>query len=159
MSLLGAQGIKYKETSTVQQHGLLDLAMTKKGLFAYTKASGAFTIYDFIKVDDDGLSAQLTTTLSAAEPTLVGAVQVAFASSDYGWAFVGPGGGLNKAIKGTVLASYVADSKLYTTATAGAADDTATDCIQHAKGITTNGGSTAAIEIYAVGTMCTNGQD
>jgi hypothetical protein len=159
MSFAGSHGINYKVASTSQGFGLLDMSLHRDGLFVFGQANGALTIYDWVKVDNDGQVVQLTTTVSGAEPTQVGAVQVAFADNDFGWAFAGIGGGSGKGIKGTFLASYVADAKAYTTATAGAADDTATDCIQHVCGITTVGGSTASAEIFASGVMCTNGQD
>jgi hypothetical protein len=159
MSFAGSHGINYKLTSTAQGFGLLDMVLHRDGLFVYGQANGALTIYDWVKVDNDGQLAQLTTTLSGSEPTQVGTVQVAYADNDYGWAFAGIGGGSGRGIRGNFLASSVADTKTYTTATAGAADDTATDLIQHVTGVTTNGGSTAAIEIFASGVMSTNGQD
>lgn len=164
MSFAGSHGINYKATTATtavypQGFSVLDLVLHRDGLFMAHHANGALTIYDWVKVDNDGESTQLTTTISASEPTQVGLVQVAHADNDYGWAFVGIGGGSGKGIKGNFLASYVADAKTYTTATAGAADDTATDLIQHVCGITTNGGSTAALEVFASGVMSTNGQD
>lgn len=160
MGSVGSFGINYKVTSTVQEFGLGDLSWVKDGLFQYVQASGAITAYDAVKVDNDGQASALTTTISGTEPTAVGAAQVAFADNEYGWVFRGFGGGSGKGIKVRVLVSCAQDVKLYTTATAGALDDSATDLVQNVSYITTNAsGGTEAGEIFAVGIMTTNCQD
>lgn len=164
MSFAGSHGINYKATTSStsvypQGFSLMDMALHRDGLFIYGQANGALTIYDWVKVDNDGQFTQLTTAISASEPTQVGAVQVAFTDNDYGWAFAGLGGGLNKGIQARFLTLYAEGAKVYTTATAGVADDTATDLIQGAVGLATVGGSTDDIEIHAIGTLKTNCQD
>lgn len=160
MGSVGPFGIDFLHTSTTQEFGLGDLSWCKQGLFQYVQANGAITAYDAVKVDNDGQASSLTTTISGSEPTAVGAAQVAFADNEYGWVFRGFGGGSGKGIKVRVLVSCAADVKLYTTATAGCLDDTATDLVQNVVYVTTNAsGGTEAGEIFAIGMMTTNCQD
>jgi len=164
MSFAGSNGINYKATTSTtsvypQGFTVLDLVLHRDGMFMYGHANGALTIYDWVKIDNDGEMVQLTTAISASEPTQVGAVQVAFADNDYGWAFVGMGGGLGKGIQARFLTLYAEGAKVYSTATAGVADDTATDLIQGAVGLATVGGSTDDIEIHGIGILKTNCQD
>lgn len=158
MSVLGAHGINYLRADTDQKFALGDFAMTKDGMFQYVQANGAIAVYDAVKVDDDGQAAALTTTISGAEPTAVGLAQVALADNEYGWVFRGMGGGSGKGIKANLAANCAADVKLYTTATAGVLDDTATDLIENVKAVAAVT-SAAAAEVYAVGLMTTNCQD
>lgn len=152
-------GVDFLSTSTTQQFALGTQVLTDQGFFVYGQANGALTVYDAAKVDDDGQLAALTTAISGAEPTAVGIAQVAFADNEYGWVWRGCGGGSGSGIKVNVLASCAADVKIYTTATAGALDDTATDLIQGLKLVSANGGSTAAVECFAATLLCTNSQD
>lgn len=159
MAFAGASGINYKVTSTTQGFSLLDTTLEREGWFVYGQANGAIAAYAVVKIDDDGQVAELTTAISGAEPTRVGAAQVAYADDEYGWFFVGPGGGLGKGIKAKVAASCAADVKIGTTATAGVIDDTYTDLVQGVKAVTADGGAGSAVEIYATLPMVTNGQD
>ena len=105
----------------------------------YVKASGAKTAFLTYDIDKDGLmGAALTTTTAGAGPLRLGIPQVAIADGSWGWVFVGPG----KA-RVSVLASAAADSPLYTTATGGSLDDTATTIIPGLRLTTANGGATA----------------
>jgi len=160
MGSVGPFGIDFLHTTTTQEFGLGDLSWSKQGLFQYVQANGAITAYDAVKVDNDGQANALTTAISGAEPTAVGAAQVAFADNEYGWVFRGFGGGSGKGIKINVLTLCATDVKLYTTATAGALDDTATDLVQNVMLVSTNAaGGTVATEVYAFGMMTTNCQD
>ncbi len=153
-------GARYEETSTTALFALGTVSVDNEGgRWRYVQANGALTIYDAVKIDNDFQAVQLTTTVSGSEPTNVGIAQVAFSDNEYGFVFEGPGGGLGSGIKVNTLASAVADSKMYTTGTAGAIDDTATDLIQGLTIVTTNGGSTAAVECYAACKLVTNAQD
>jgi hypothetical protein len=96
------------------------------GVWEYVQANGAVAVYDAVKVDEDGQAAPITTTISGSEPTAVGIAQVALADNEYGFVFRGRGGGTGTGVKVNVLVSCAADVKLYTTATAGKLDDTAT---------------------------------
>lgn len=154
-------GVNYLTTHTTPKHGLGDERKVKGiGTFRYVQANGAIAVYDAVKVDDDGQAALLTTAVSGTEPTLVGFAQVAFADNAYGWVFIGEGGGSGKGIKVNALTLCAADVKLYTTATGGSIDDTATDLIQGVKLVSTNAaGGTVATEVYAISRMITNSQD
>lgn len=158
MNTLGAN---YTIVDTDQKFGLLDSYFDKntEGEFVYVKASGTIAAYDVVKIDNDGTAAALTTAISAAEPTRVGIAQVALSANQYGWVFV-RGGGDGKGIKVNALTLCAADAKLYTTATAGAVDDTATDLIQGLVLVDANpSGGTVATECYAVTYLVTNCQD
>lgn len=152
---------RFEETSTTQLFPLGQACIDSEGgHWVYGQANGALTQYDCVKIDNDGQVVQMTTTVSGAEPTAAGVVQVAFADNEYGWVWRGgAGGGLNSGIKVRVLASCAADVKIYTTATAGCLDDTATDLVQGLCIIAANGGSTAAVECFASGLLMTNAQD
>jgi hypothetical protein len=157
MSFAGPHGIKPTVAASVQKHSLLQMAWTSEGVFVYGQASGAITQYDAVKVDNDGQLSQITTAISGSEPTAVGFVQASGLSDNYyAWAFRGLGGGSGKGIKANVLASCAADVKIYTTTTAGALDDTSTDCVNGVCLVTANGGSTAAVEVWAADLMTTN---
>ncbi len=168
MSLTGASGINYKlavnpsEVNATSKYGykLGDYANHKDGVFQFVQASENIGQYDAVKVDNDGTCVRLTTTISGAEPTAVGFAQIAITSGQRAWVFRGQGGGSGVGIRVNALTLCAADVKLYTTATAGAIDDTATDLIQGVCLVTTNsGGSTAAMEVFASQLMVTNAQD
>lgn len=127
--------------------------------FVYVQASGTIAAFDAVKIDHDGTAAALTTTISGAEPTRVGVAQVGLSTGQFGWVFV-RGGGTGRGIKVNALTLCTADAKLYTTATAGAIDDTATDLIQGLVLVSTNAaGGTVATECHAVTYLTTNCQD
>lgn len=156
----GEFGINYTKTSTVLKDAkLLDLAAHRDGKFVFVQANGAIDQYAAVKIDNDGQASMLTTAISGTEPTAVGVAQVAFADNEYGWVWVGEGGGSGKGIKVKVAASCATDVKLYTTATAGVLDDTATDLIQGLTIVSTDGGAGSAIECYSPCRLFTNCQD
>lgn len=131
-----------------------------KGTFIYAQANGDVLAYGAAKIDDDFQAAEITTTISGAEPTLVGAPQVAVTDNLYAWFFIGPGGGVGKGVKILALTLCAADVKVYTTATDACLDDSATDLVQNVKFVSTNAElSTVATEVFAVGRMTTNSQD
>jgi hypothetical protein len=141
-------------TNTTPQQQLGQKIQANDGNYMYVQASGAIAQGAACKIDDDYQAAELTTTISGAEPTKVGIAQIAFADNEYGWIFVGPG-----SCSVLALTLCAADVKVYTTATAGAIDDTATDLIQGLKLLTTVGGSTALTTAYATQELTTNAQD
>lgn len=104
--------------------------------YQYVKSTGVIAVYSLVKISSDGLftvAAATTTTNPSTQPAKVGAAQTAFPSgTSYGWVAVGPG-------PMTVLcaADCVQDVVLYTTATDGVVDDTATTRINGLKLITT----------------------
>ena len=148
-------GVDLLSTSTTKSFPLGTLTSDGNGgWYEYIRADAALGQYAAVKVDDDGEATELDTTLSGAEPTRVASVQVAFADTEYGW------GARMGNFTQEVLISCAADVKLYTTATAGALDDTATDLVQGVKILTAEPGSgTANIAAFSAIPMATNAQD
>lgn len=154
-------GARYDETSTTAVFPVGTKSIDSQGgSWVYVQAGEAIDQYAACKVDKDFQLTQLTTAISGAEPTDVGIAQVAFANDEYGFVFEGPGGGDNSGIKVLALTLCATDVKLYTTATAGRIDDTATDLIAGLMLCSTNAaGGTVATECYAVQKLVTNAQD
>lgn len=90
----------------------------------YVKASEAITAGDVLLIDSAGLATPMTTALTdagtATAHKYIGVAHTTLASGQHGWACTRgiPTAGIK------VLASCVKGSPLYTTATAGALDDT-----------------------------------
>lgn len=154
-----AFGFNYKVADATPKARLLDRYDHRDGTFVYVQAGAAIAIYDAVKIDNDGQAVLLTTAVSGTEPTSVGVAQVALADNEYGWVWV-KGGGSGKGIKVNALTLCATDVKLYTTATGGAIDDTATDLILGLTLCSTNAaGATVATECYSPIEICTNCQD
>lgn len=151
-------GANYLQVDTTPQYSLLDYTENRKGKFVYGQAQGALAVGDVVKIDNDGQLIPLTTTVSGAEPTACGISQVVMADNEYGWVWV-KGGGAGSGIVCKVLTLAAAGAKLYTTATAGALDDAATDLVQGLTILTTAGGVTENEECYSPIEICTNCQD
>lgn len=118
--------------------------------YEYVRAAGTINQYDAVVITYAGLASALTTTNAGAIPQKVGVAQVSAATNDYFWvARKGP-------MTLNVLASCLKDVKIYTTATAGAVDDTATTLIAGLVFTANNGGSTAAVAAYAVDDLTVN---
>ena len=155
MSQSGSFGVNYKKTwdgSTIPLPAKLRaVGSSTEGEFVFVQADGAIDQYAWVKIEQDGQAAMLTTTNAGSNGLLVGVAQVAFADNEYGWVWVGGlnGGGVGSGIKGKVAASYVAKANLNTTATAGVADDASTTKISYVVGLTTATGATA-VELGSV---------
>jgi hypothetical protein len=128
---------------------LMDRGSNKDGQWLFVQAAGAIAKYAFVTYSSVGQAAEATTTTYATASGL-GVAQVALADNEYGWIWIGCGGGIGSGIKGLVAASFAAGGILNTTATAGVADDAATKVIGGA-GLTLDSGSGSAIELYASG--------
>lgn len=154
MSATAGFGVNYKKSygtaPTIFPAKLLDRGSDVAGEFIFIKASAAIAQYAWVGIDGSGNAAELTTT-TYASTAIFGVAQVALASGEYGWVWVGKGGGTGVAIKGKVAASYVAFALINTTATAGVADDAATKILGGVVGLTTDGGSGSSIELQAAG--------
>jgi hypothetical protein len=137
VSLVGA---RLRETSTTQLFALGTSCFDDLGSrWEYVQANGAITQYDYVKIDDDFQAASGTTTLLPnTEPARVGCAQVAFADNEYGWVV------RSGKHTGRFAASCAQDVKIYTTATAGVVDDSATTLINGLKLITTITSATSA---------------
>ena len=106
--------------STDTTHKLGQVHRDHRGYeYIYVHANGAITQYAVVSIDETYEATMITNTLAATAQG-VGVAQVAFADNDYGWV----------QIRGQatvlVLASCAADVVLYTSASAGYLDDTAT---------------------------------
>ena len=152
--LAGNQGLNSTRTFTGTEVPLPaklgDVANDKRGNFMFVKATAAVTKYDAGIIDKDFGFTSITTTNASTTPKGVGIAQVAAATNEYLWVFVGTGGGTGFGIKVRVAASYVAGAKLYTTATAGVLDDASTaGVIVGLVGLTTDSGSGSSIEVQS----------
>ena len=149
----------YLLIDTEQKRTLLDVEEHRDGKFVYAQAGAAIARGEICKIDNDGQAVLLTTTVSGSEPTACGIPQAALADKEYGWFWV-KGGGLGKGIVVKALTLCAANVKIYTTATGGAVDDTATDLIQGLTICTTNAlGTTELAEVFSPIEICTNCQD
>lgn len=146
---------------TTAQAGLGDTFETGGATYRYFKASGALAKYDCALATNGFLAAKATTTLSGVKPTLACIPQFAVADAEYFWAPVGPfqlrEDGVT-AFRVNALALCAASVKIYTTATDGSVDDTATDLIAGLCLTETLVGAGPA-NCIAVQTMVTNCQD
>ena len=154
-----AFGLNYKKTDTSQKNSLGARQMTSEGEFLYTYATTSFTQYAFIELTKSWTGDMLTSTGAGGTPSPVGVCQVAFNQGEYGWVWVGKGGGVGKGIKGTVAASYAAGAKMTTTSTNGVVDDAACGSgaapwrVLGVSGTSTDSGSGSAVELEASGLL------
>ena len=133
----------------------------KGATYQYFIADGALAQYAACTVQDDFDVQEGTTTTSGAKPTQFTIPQFAVADNEYFWGPVGPfrlreDGVTTFQVKAAL--NCAADVKLYTTATVGVVDDTATDLIAGlflTETITT----AAAADCMAVSRLVSNCQD
>jgi hypothetical protein len=161
MSQSGSFGVNYKKTFTGTDvplpAPLRAVGSSTEGEFVFVQADGAIDQYGFVKIEQDGQAAMLTTTNAGSQGLLVGVAQVAAADNEYLWVWVGGlnGGGAGKGIKGKIAASYVAKNNLFTTATAGVADDASTTKIAYVVGLAATTGADA-VELGSVAHLKVN---
>lgn len=155
MSQVGSFGVNYKKvwdsTSAMLPAALGTVGSLVEGDFVFVQADGAIAQYAFVKITSAGQAAEATDAI--AGPIQIGVAQVAAANDEYLWVWVGGpmGGGTGKGIKGKILTGYVAGNALYTTATAGCADDaTSTDKLNGVVGLAGTSG-TEAVELASTG--------
>lgn len=117
------------ETTVDQKHQLGAIYEQDEVVYQYVHANGSIAQYNLVTLDKDFEAADGTTTTSGARPTRCGVAQVAFADNEYGWVPIGPfphsAGFLVNA-----AANCAGNVKLYTTATDGVVDDSATDLVE-----------------------------
>lgn len=136
--------------------------------FKYLIADGSIGAYAACTVQNDLDAQEGTTTTSGSKPTLVCIPQFAVADNEYFWAPIGPiqpltpyndpTTGAPVTFKVNAALNCAGSVKLYTTATAGVVDDTATDLIAGlflTETITT----AEAADCMAVQRLVTNCQD
>jgi hypothetical protein len=142
------------EVTTYPKHRLGEYHWDERGrLWQYVRASGAVAQYAYVKISTDGnftAAAATTTLLPVTEPAEVGCAQVAIADGSYGWVFRGHG-----AHTGLFKANCAHNVRIYTHATAGHVDDTATTLIAGLKVIATVGASDAPAAAWAAGKLVT----
>lgn len=155
MSQSASFGVNYLHTWTgtdvALPAALRAVGSSPVGEFVFVQADGAIDQYGFVKIEQDGQAAMLTTTNAGSNGLLVGVAQVAAADNEYLWVWVGGlnGGGVGKGIKGKVAAGYVAKANLNTTATAGVVDDTSTTKVSYVVGLASTTPA-AAVELGSV---------
>jgi hypothetical protein len=103
-------------------------------VYKYFISSAAIAQYDVCTVSNANVAVSGTTTTSGAKPTLFCVPQFAVAAAnEYFWAPIGPIAQTSydgsTTFKVNAALNCATDVKLYTTATAGVVDDTATDLI------------------------------
>lgn len=161
MSHTGSFGVNYLKTwdgVTIPLPASLGaVGSLPQGEFVFVQASGAIDQYAFVKIEADGQAAMLTTTNAGSNNLQVGVAQVAAADDEYLWVWVGGlnAGGAGSGIKGKLAASYVAKNNLFTTATAGVADDASTTKIAYVVGVEATTGA-AAVELFSTAHLKVN---
>lgn len=146
---------------TTAQAQLGERRWIKGALYGYFLAKGDIAAYAACAIDNAGEAEELTTTISGARPTGVCIPQFAALDNEYFWAPVGPffkREDDETTFKVLAAALCAASVKLYTTATDGTVDDTATDLIQGLLLTETLVGAEAA-DCIAFQTLVTNCQD
>jgi hypothetical protein len=122
-------------------------------LYQYCKGAATIAQYEYVKISTDSnytITSMTTTTNPSTEPAQVGCSQNSgITSSTYGWIFRGYG-----LHTGKFAASCVQDVKIYTTATSGVVDDSATTLVNGLKLITTIVGA-ASVPGWANGLLLT----
>ena len=161
MARSGSFGINYKKSfgtdPSVVEHKLGDIGSDTDGEWVFVKASASVAQYAFVAIAKDNTVAELTTTTAGSNSLQVGVAQVALATNEYGWVWIGGpmGGGVGKGIKGKIAASYVAEANLNTTATAGVADDASTTLIKNVVAVALTTGATS-VELKSQGYLSVN---
>lgn len=145
----------------VPQAALGTIADVKGATYMYLKAAGSIAAYSLCTIQNDFDAEEGTTTTSGAKPTGCAVPQFAVADLEYFWAPVGPfflrEDGVTK-FKVNAALNCAGSVKLYTTATDGVVDDTATDLVA---GLTLTETITTAeaADCIAVQRLVTNCQD
>lgn len=165
MSGSGSFGVNYKRTfdSSVVPSlpaKLMDLGSCPEGQFLFVQADGAINQYDFVIITAAGQASSVTQTNDGTVLIQGGVAQVAALDNEYLWVWVGgvAGGGVGTGIKGKVAAGCVGGAAIYTTATAGVADDDSTaPAVKFANVVTTvTTTPAAAVELYSVDSIRLN---
>lgn len=119
--------------------------------YIFVLASGAIDAGAACLFNENGTAVMVTTTNAGSVPASIVVPQVAIADTKYGWA-------VEKGENFQVLAltACLLDVRVYTTATAGRIDDTATKLIQGLRLNATVGGATALTSATALSGMTVN---
>lgn len=159
MARSGSFGVNYKKSygtdPAVVEHKLGDVGSDTDGEWMFVKASASVAQYAFVLVSDTFTVAETSGASTIVQH--VGVAQVALATNEYGWVWIGgpAGGGVGKGIKGKIAASYVANTPLLTTATSGVADDAGSTTIKNVSATTLTTGA-ASVELKSTGYLTLN---
>lgn len=159
MARSGSFGINYKKSfgtdPAVVEHKLGDLGSDIDGEWMFVKASASVAQYAFVLISDTFTVAETSGASSIVQH--VGVAQVALATNEFGWVWIGgpAGGGVGKGIKGKIAASYVANTPLLTTAVSGVADDAGSTTIKNVSATTLTTGA-ANVELKSTGYLTLN---
>ena len=141
---LAALGCNPSLVSTSAELALGTLGYSNDGgLYVYLQAAADLSIGAACVIQGNWQGVEITTT-NGTEAARIGIVQVAVDDDEYGWGLVYGSGNL------LVNASCAASVQLYTTATGGQLDDTATAIHITGAQLTTARGSGAGIAPVAV---------
>lgn len=145
----GTLGVDLSSASTTQEFALGKRVVASDGaVYEYGLANGAISQYSVCKVDDDFQLTELTTAISASEPTRVGVPQLALADNEYGWHIVaGP--------FSATLAGSISDGDALTTTTTAGTAGAGGDAIGGARAAAASGGG-GTTACFAATEMRTN---
>jgi len=132
-----------------------DLGSDTDGEYMFVQASAAVAQYAFVLITDAFKCSETSGASSIVQH--VGVAQVAAATNEYLWVWIGgpAGGGVGKGVRGKIAASYVANTPLLTTATAGVADDAGSTTIKNVSGTVATTGA-ANVELKSTGYLTLN---
>lgn len=132
-----------------------DIASDTDGEYMFVQANAAIAQYAFVLIADTFRAAETSGASSIVQH--VGVAQIAAATNEYLWVWIGgpAGGGVGRGIRGKIAASYVANTPLLTTATAGVADDAGSTTIKNVSGTVATTGA-ANVELKSTGYMTLN---
>lgn len=117
---------------TTAQFALGTKINVKGADYMYFIADGSIAAYSLCTVQNDYDAGEGTTTTSGSKPTLCCIPQFAVADNEYFWAPIGPFRLREDGVttfKVNAALNCAGSVKLYTTATGGVVDDTATDLV------------------------------
>lgn len=115
----------------IVEHRLGDIGSDIDGEWMFVRAGAAITQYSFVLISNTFVATETSGASTIVQH--VGVAQVAAALNEYLWVWIGgpAGGGVGKGVRGRIAASYVANTPLLTTATAGVADDAGSTTIKN----------------------------
>jgi hypothetical protein len=142
-SSVNLQNVRFTDLDSTPLFSLGTMTLDSNGSWwQYVDGGGTIAQYEYVKISTDGLfvaTSLTTTTNPSTEPGQVGCVQASgLTTSGYCWV-IRSGYHIGK-----FAASCVQDVKIYTTATAGVVDDSATTLVNGLKLITTITSATSA---------------
>ncbi len=159
MSGSGSFGVNYKKVwdgVTIPLPAKVgDIGSDTDGEFMFVKAGGTIAQYAFVLISDTFVATETSGASTIVQH--VGVAQVAAATDEYLWVWIGgaAGGGVGKGIKGKIAASYAINTPLLTTAAAGVADDSGSTTIKNVSATTATTGA-ANVELKSTGFLSLN---